>query len=362
MGTTLDIAEKDNWLKKGKEPFLIAGPCSAENRDQVLETGRLLAKIPHLSMIRAGVWKPRTRPDIFEGVGEPALQWLQELKQETGLKTCVEVATPEHIDLALKYNIDVLWIGARTTVNPFSVQTLADSLKGVDIPVMVKNPLHPDLKLWIGALERINNAGITKLAAIHRGFYTYDNKPFRNLPMWEIPIELKRIIPELTLICDPSHISGKRSLIQSVAQRALDLSFDGLMIESHFNPNIALTDASQQLTPLDLKKLIENLVIRNEYGSTDFENLLEKLRFEVDHLDHELLNILSQRNEKTKQIGEYKKQNNITVLQIARLRKMIQERLDYGKNLELDNSFILKLLQLIHKESIRVQTDIMQQK
>jgi len=226
MGTTLDIAEKDNWLKKGKEPFLIAGPCSAENRDQVLETGRLLAKIPHLSMIRAGVWKPRTRPDIFEGVGEPALQWLQELKQETGLKTCVEVATPEHIDLALKYNIDVLWIGARTTVNPFSVQTLADSLKGVDIPVMVKNPLHPDLKLWIGALERINNAGITKLAAIHRGFYTYDNKPFRNLPMWEIPIELKRIIPELTLICDPSHISGKRSLIQSVAQRALDLSFD----------------------------------------------------------------------------------------------------------------------------------------
>lgn len=362
MGTTLDIRENDNWLKKGKEPFLIAGPCSAENRDQVLETGRLLAKIPHLTMIRAGVWKPRTRPDIFEGIGEPALHWLQELKQETGLKTCVEVATPEHIDLALNYNVDVLWIGARTTVNPFSVQTLADSLKGVDIPVMVKNPLHPDLKLWIGALERINNAGIDKLAAIHRGFYTYDNKPFRNLPMWEIPIEMKRIIPELPLICDPSHISGKRSLIQSVAQRALDLSFDGLMIESHFDPSIALTDASQQLTPLDLKVLIENLVIRKEYGSSDFENLLEKLRFEVDHLDHELLNILSQRNEKTKQIGDYKKQNNITVLQISRLRKMIQERLDYGNNLELDNNFILKLLQLIHKESIRVQTDIMQEK
>lgn len=362
MGTTLQINEQNNWLKKGDEPFLIAGPCSAENREQVLNTGRLLAQIPQLSMIRAGIWKPRTRPDIFEGIGEPALEWLQELKKETGLKTCIEVATPEHIELALKSNVDVLWIGARTTVNPFSVQTLADSLQGVDIPVMVKNPLHPDLKLWIGALERLNNAGIDKLAAIHRGFYTYDNKPFRNLPMWEIPIELKRIIPELPLICDPSHISGKRALIQSVAQRALDLSFDGLMIESHFDPSIALTDAAQQLTPSSLKKLIDDLVIRKEYGSSDFENLLEKLRFDVDHLDHELLNILSQRNEKTKQIGDYKKQNNITVLQISRLRKMIQERLDYSNNLELDNNFVLKLLQLIHKESIRVQTDIMQEK
>jgi chorismate mutase len=362
MGTTLQIKEQENWLGQAKEPFVIAGPCSAENRDQLLNTGRLLADISKVTMIRAGVWKPRTRPDIFEGVGEPALEWLLELKKETGLKTCVEVATPEHVSLALKYDVDVLWIGARTTANPFSVQTLADSLKGIDIPVMVKNPLHPDLKLWIGALERINNAGINKLAAIHRGFYTYDNKPFRNLPMWEIPIELKRIIPELPLICDPSHISGKRSLIQSVAQRALDLSFDGLMIESHFDPSIALTDAAQQLTPERLKVLIDNLIIRKEYGSSDFENLLEKLRFDVDNLDHELLNILSLRNEKTKQIGEYKKQNNITVLQISRLRKMIQERLNYGKNLELDNNYILKLLQLIHKESIRVQTDIMQEK
>lgn len=362
MGTTLQITEQDNWLKRGNNPFLIAGPCSAENREQVLKTGRLLAQIPQLSMIRAGIWKPRTRPDIFEGIGEPALEWLLELKHETGLKTCVEVANSEHIDLALKYNVDMLWIGARTTVNPFSVQTLADSLRGVDIPVMVKNPLHPDLKLWIGALERLNNAGIDKLAAIHRGFYTYDNKPFRNLPMWEIPIELKRIVPELPIICDPSHISGKRALIESVAQRALDLSFDGLMIESHFDPSIALTDAAQQLTPAGLKELINNLIIRKEYGSSDFENLLEKLRFEVDNLDHELLDILSKRNEKTKQIGEYKKQNNITVLQISRLRKMIQERLDYGNNLELDSNFVLKILQLIHKDSVRVQTDIMQEK
>lgn len=361
MGTTLQLNEQDNWLKKGNKPVLIAGPCSAETREQVLATGRQLATIPQLSMIRAGVWKPRTRPDIFEGIGEAALEWLWELKQETNLKICVEVATPEHIELALKYNVDVLWIGARTTVNPFSVQTLADSLKGVDIPVMVKNPIHPDLKLWIGALERINNAGIDKLAAIHRGFYTYDNKPFRNLPMWEIPVELKRIIPQLPIICDPSHISGKRSLIQSVAQRALDLSFDGLMIESHYNPNIALTDAEQQITPDILHQIIDNLVIRKEYGSSDFENILEKLRFEMDFLDHELLSILSLRNEKTKQIGEYKKQNNITVLQISRLRKMIQERLDYGNNLELDNNFVLKILQLIHKESIRIQTDIMQE-
>ncbi len=362
MGTTLQVKEQENWLNKTNEPILIAGPCSAENREQVLETGKQLAKIPQLTVLRAGIWKPRTRPDIFEGIGEPALEWLLEVKKETGLKTCVEVATPEHIVLALKYQVDILWIGARTTANPFSIQTLADSLKGVDIPVMIKNPLHPDLKLWIGALERINNAGIDKLAAIHRGFYTYDNKPFRNLPMWEIPIELKRIVPELPLICDPSHISGKRSLLQSVSQRALDLSFDGLMIESHYNPSLALTDADQQLTPENLHTLINNLVIRKEYGSSDFENLLEKLRFEVDNLDHELLNILSQRNEKTKQIGEYKKLNNITVLQISRLRKMIQERLKYGNNLELDNNFILKLLQLIHKESIRVQTDIMQSK
>jgi chorismate mutase len=312
-------------------------------------------------MIRAGIWKPRTRPDIFEGVGEIGLQWLLELKKETGLLTCVEVATPEHIQLALKYNVDVLWIGARTTVNPFSVQTLADELNGIDIPVMVKNPLHPDLKLWVGTLERINNAGITKLAAIHRGFYTYDNKPFRNLPMWENPIELKRTIPDLAVICDPSHICGKRELLQNTSQKALDLSMDGLMIESHYNPDIAITDANQQLTPADLEVLINNLILRKEYGNQEFENLLEKLRYEIDLIDHELLAILSRRNEKTKQIGDYKKTNNITVLQIDRLRKMIQERINFGEELDLDSNYILKLLQLVHKESIRVQTNIMQE-
>lgn len=361
MGTTLKVKPLKDWIDLGDKPLIISGPCSAESYDQLMRTGKELAKIDQVKIIRAGIWKPRTRPEIFEGVGETALEWLLELKKETSLKTCVEVATPEHIELALKYQVDVLWIGARTTVNPFSVQILADVLKGVDIPVMVKNPLHPDLKLWVGALERINNAGITKLAAIHRGFYTYDNKPFRNLPMWEIPIELKRLIPSLPIIVDPSHICGNRTLLASVAQRALDLSMDGLMFESHYNPDIALTDAEQQLTPKNLELLLSNLVVRKEYGNQDFENILEKLRHEIDLMDHELLSILSRREEKTKQIGVYKKTNNITVLQIDRLRKMIQERLDYGEKLGLDYAFILKLLQLVHKDSIRVQTDIMQE-
>jgi chorismate mutase len=361
MGTTLNVLALDEWIDIKEKPFLISGPCSAENREQLINTGLALAKEGKINIFRAGIWKPRTRPDGFEGVGEKGLQWLLELKKQTGLKTCVEVATPEHIQLALKYEVDILWIGARTTVNPFSVQILADTLKGVDIPVMVKNPLHPDLKLWIGALERINNAGITKLAAIHRGFYTYDNKPFRNLPMWEIPIELKRIIPNMPIICDPSHISGKRELLSGVAQKALDLSMDGLMIESHINPEIALTDAEQQITPKNLSKLVDELVIRKEFGSVEFENLLEKLRFEMDQLDHELLTILSRRNEKTIQIGEYKKENNITVLQIGRLRRMMQERLEFAKSLELDSAYVSKLLQQIHKESIRIQTNIMQE-
>jgi len=360
MGTILDVESLENWVETKNKPLIIGGPCSAESREQLLSTGRAIAKTNNVDVIRAGIWKPRTRPDAFEGVGEKGLEWLLELKKETGLKTTVEVATPEHIESALKYEVDILWIGARTTVNPFSVQTLADTLKGVDIPVMVKNPLHPDLKLWIGALERINNAGITKLAAIHRGFYTYDNKPFRNLPMWEIPIELKRMIPSLPIICDPSHISGKRDLLANVSQRAMDLSMDGLMIESHINPEIALTDAEQQITPEVLAVLIDELVIRKEFGSQEFENILEKLRFEMDNIDHELLSLLNKRNDKTKLIGEYKKENDITVLQIGRLRRMMEERLTFANSLDLDKTYISKLLQLMHKESIRIQTNIMQ--
>ncbi|MCK5847105.1 MAG: bifunctional 3-deoxy-7-phosphoheptulonate synthase/chorismate mutase type II [Bacteroidales bacterium] len=362
MGTDLNISKTHQWLSNSDQPTIISGPCSAESREQMLRTGLDLAKDKRINILRAGIWKPRTRPDIFEGVGEQGLEWLKELKDITGLKTCVEVATPEHIDMALNWGVDILWIGARTTVNPFSVQILADALKGTDSAVMIKNPLNPDLKLWIGAFERMNNAGITKLAGIHRGFHAYDNKPYRNLPMWEIPIELKRILPNLPVICDPSHISGKRELLHSVSQKALDLSFDGLMIESHYNPDIALTDAKQQLTPKALAEMLDKLVIRDEFGTEDFEQILTVLRHEIDDMDHELFNILSRRNEKTQLIGKYKKENNITVLQLERLRLMMKDRINYGEELGMDKTFINKLLMLVHKESIRIQTNIMQDK
>ena len=359
MGTKLDILPIDKWFNTNGKPLIISGPCSAESEEQLLNTGRELAKISEVKIIRAGIWKPRTRPDIFEGVGEIGLKWLIKLKEETGLKTCVEVATPQHIDACLKNDIDILWVGARTTANPFSIQELADNLKGVDIPIMVKNPLHPDLKLWIGALERFNQVGITKLAAIHRGFYTYEKTPFRNLPMWEIPIELKRLVPNIAVITDPSHICGNRELLQSVSQKAMDLAMDGLMLESHINPSVALTDASQQLEPKDLKILLNNLVHRQEFGTEDFENLLEKLRFDIDHIDQELLTILTRRMHKIEEIGYYKKENNITVLQMDRLRQMMLSRLKVGKDLGLDSKFVLKLLQLVHKDSIQIQTKIM---
>ena len=362
MGTRLNITDSNQWLAKDDSPVIISGPCSAESRDQMLTTCNDIAKDKRVSILRAGIWKPRTRPDIFEGIGEIGLEWLKEAKDNTGLKTCVEVATAEHIEAALKWDVDILWIGARTTVNPFSVQILADVLKGTDIPVMIKNPLNPDLKLWIGAFERMNNAGITKLAGIHRGFHAYDNKPYRNLPMWEIPIELKRILPNLPVICDPSHISGKRELLKAVSQKALDLSFDGLMIESHYNPDIALTDAMQQLTPTALKTMLDDLIIRDEFGTEDFELKIEALRLDIDDMDHELFNILKRRNDKTKLIGQYKKENNITVLQLDRLRIMMQERIKYGDELGIDSGFINKLLMIIHKESIRIQTNIMQDK
>jgi chorismate mutase len=359
MGTNLNILPIDEWFDTKGKPLIISGPCSAETEEQVLSTGRALAKIPEVKMIRAGIWKPRTRPDIFEGVGEVGLQWLKKLKQETGLKTCVEVANPQHVEACLANDVDVLWVGARTTANPFSVQELADTLKGIDIPVMVKNPLHPDLKLWIGALERFSQAGINKLVAIHRGFYTYEKTPFRNLPMWEIPIELKRIVPNLAVITDPSHICGNRELLQGISQKAMDLAMDGLMLESHINPAEALTDASQQLEPKGLQILLDNLVLRQEFGTEDFESLLEKLRFEIDHIDLELLTILTRRLHKIEEIGYYKKENNITVLQMDRLRHMMKSRLKMGKELGLDNKFVLKLLQLVHKDSIQVQTKIM---
>lgn len=358
MSLQLDIGQFHPQCQKG-EPFVIAGPCSAESREQVLDAAAQLSVHPQVTMFRAGIWKPRTRPNAFEGIGEEGLKWLTEVQELYALDVVVEVAKPEHIEACLAHGIRSVWIGARTTANPFSVQELAEAMIGKDLRVLVKNPLHPDLNLWIGAIERIHKAGIRKLAAVHRGFYTYENKPFRNLPMWEIPIELKRLIPDLPVFCDPSHISGDRNLLYGISQKACDLAFDGLMIESHPDPEKALTDAAQQIKPGDLAEMLDQLVVRQEFGNQDFENRLEELRFDINNIDHELLTILARRMQKTREIGEYKKENNITVLQIERLRSMVLNRLKTGKELGLDKLFVSRLLQLVHKESIQIQTQIM---
>ncbi len=340
-------------------PAVIAGPCSAETEQQVMEAAQQIASIPQVSMFRAGVWKPRTRPGDFEGVGEKGLQWLQKVKHATGLSVMTEVAQPWHVEKALSYNIDMLWIGARTVVNPFSVQELADALKGVDIPVMVKNPVTPDLGLWIGALERINKAGVRRLAAIHRGFYLFERSPYRNAPMWEIPIELKRQYPELPLICDPSHITGDKEYLAEISQKALDLAMDGLMIESHCHPDKALTDIKQQITPQRLEELLHSLKQRSESGSVDFQNKLQSLRSEIDKLDTELLDVMAKRMHLVNEIGEYKKDNNITIFQLKRWNEIVSHRLQFGKGRGLNEDFLLNLLKMIHKESIRLQNRIL---
>lgn len=358
MSNTLFVNPLDSWIKTDNQPLIISGPCSAESEKQMLETAKELVKINSVKLFRAGVWKPRTRPNMFEGNGEKALKWLQLVKKETGLKTMVEVANPAHVELALKYEIDVLWLGARTVVNPFSVQEIANALTGVDIPVMVKNPLNPDLSLWVGALERINDAGIRNLAAIHRGFDFFKKSAFRNAPMWEIPIELKRLYPSLPIITDPSHITGKRSLLAEIAQKAFDLEMDGLMIESHYKPDEALTDAKQQITPTVLQELLGKLIIRERKGDFAFETKLEEYRSEIDKLDAEMIDILARRLDIIDSIGRYKKENNITILQLKRWSNILQERLENGKNLGMDPEFLIKILELVHKESIVRQTKI----
>jgi len=361
MSPSPRINDLIQWLPQEAEPFVIAGPCSAESREQVLETGRQLARLSQVKVFRAGIWKPRTRPDGFEGAGEEGLKWMRELKAETGLQLTTEVANPQHIELALKYEIDMFWIGARTVVNPFSVQELAEALKGVDVPILVKNPLTPDIKLWMGALERIHKAGINKLAAIHRGFHYYKQSPYRNAPMWEIPIELRRLLPTIPVITDISHITGRRDLLQSVAQKSLDLETNGLMIESHVDPENALTDADQQISPADLEKLLAVLIVRERTGSIDFQHKLEELRTEIDKLDGELMQLLARRMEVVGEIGAYKKENNITILQLKRWKHIIEDRLAIGTNLGLDRDFLLLLLELVHETSIKLQTKIFNQ-
>lgn len=339
-------------------PLIIAGPCSIESEEQILATALALTQIPEVTMLRGGVWKPRTRPEAFEGRGEEGLVWLREAKRETGLPIATEVATPAHVELALKYEVDVLWIGARTVVNPFSVQALADALKGVDVPVFIKNPVSPDLKLWLGAFERFQKAGVNRLAAIHRGFSYYMESPYRNFPMWEIPIELKQRL-NVPLITDVSHICGNRTLLQSTAQKALDLATDGLMIECHNHPDAALTDAKQQITPEELKQLLSNLTFRSN-NSGSVERDLANLRGEIDDIDGELLQLLARRMEVSAQIGEYKKSNNVAVVQMDRWKKILADHVATGADMGLSSELITKIFEAIHQASIERQSSILE--
>jgi chorismate mutase len=359
MNVSFNIQTLDSWLPSDSKPLIISGPCSAETEEQVMETAIQLSKIPQVKVFRSGIWKPRTRPHGFEGMGETALRWLQQVKAETGLFTTIEVATPKHVELALKYGVDILWIGARTVVNPFSVNEVTEAMKGIDNPVMVKNPISPDLNLWIGGLERLNNAGVKKIAAIHRGFYFFVKSPYRNAPMWEVPIELKRRFPELPIFVDPSHISGNRLMIEEITQKALDLEMNGLMIESHINPAQALSDAEQQITPKTLQGIVDRLKVRKEKGGVAFESKLEELRSEIDKIDAELLEILARRLDFVSEIGNYKKENNITILQLKRWQNIIRERLADGTSRGMSEEFLRQMLELVHNESIRIQNEIM---
>ncbi len=356
----LNIIPLKDWFPNYSKPGLIAGPCSAESEEQLLETAKSIATFYPNAIFRAGIWKPRTRPNTFEGVGDIGLEWMKLVKQQTRLLTATEVATADHVEKSLKAGIDILWIGARTTVNPFSVQEIADALKGVDIPVFVKNPMYPDLQLWLGALERVNNAGIKKLAAIHRGFHSYDNGPFRNSPKWELAIELKATCPELPVFCDPSHIGGTPELIPYLSQKAMDMDMDGLMIETHRNPSLALSDAKQQVTPFELKEIISDLQIRSaSVENLELQSKLEELRCLIQKLDNELLELLAKRMAVSTQIGEYKRDNNVTILQVTHWKKLIERSLSNADAMGLPKDFIKGLYQLIHDESIRRQTDVM---
>lgn len=348
------------WIFDPKIPLIIAGPCSAESEEQVIKTAKLLSANKMVKVFRAGIWKPRTRPSSFEGVGKAGLPWLLRVKRETGLMTSVEVAKAEHVELALEHEVDVLWIGARTTVSPFSVQEIADALRGSEVQVMVKNPINADLALWIGALERVANAGINKLMAVHRGFSNSAKTRYRNPPMWKIPIELKRILPELPILCDPSHMSGKREMIEEVCQKAMDLDMDGLMIECHHHPDIALSDSSQQVTPGRLDSILNNLSYRCSRSSNkDFDLQLEELREKIDFIDHEIIEYLHLRKRISEKIGKGKAKNNITALQVSRMDTLLKRRMELGTRIGLRPEYIKEIYNTIHEESIKIQTDIM---
>ncbi|MDR1406860.1 MAG: bifunctional 3-deoxy-7-phosphoheptulonate synthase/chorismate mutase type II [Tannerella sp.] len=334
-----------------QRPVVIAGPCSAETEEQVLETARSLSG-KGIMIFRAGIWKPRTKPGGFEGVGTEGLRWLKKVKEETGMYVTTEVATRDHVFEALKAGVDILWIGARTSANPFAVQEVADALKGVDIPVLIKNPVNPDLDLWIGAIQRLYGAGIHRLGVIHRGFSSYDKKIYRNLPLWHIPIELRRRYPALPILCDPSHIGGKRELIAPLCQQAMDLNFDGLIVESHCRPDEAWSDAAQQITPDVLDYVLNLLVIRESTQTT--ENL-HVLRRQIDAIDESLLELLAKRMRVSREIGICKKEHNMPILQTPRYGEILENRTKAGASMDLNPDFVEKMLKLIHEESVAQQ-------
>ena len=351
--TPLNLTDQDN-----KRPIVIAGPCSAETEEQVMNTATQLSK-KGIKLFRAGIWKPRTKPGGFEGVGEPGLAWLQQVQKETGMKVCTEVATHAHVEACLKAGVDLLWIGARTVANPFAMQEIADTLKGVDIPILVKNPVNPDLELWIGALQRINQAGIKKLGAIHRGFSSFDKKIYRNLPMWQIPSELHRRLPQLPIICDPSHIGGRRDLIAPLCQQAMDLGFDGLIVESHCSPDDAWSDAKQQVTPEILDYILSLLVVRDEHYSTEG---LHQLRGQIDELDNQLMDLLAKRMRVCREIGTYKKEHNMTIVQTNRYNEILDKRGAQASLCGMSPEFAAQIFEHIHEESVRQQLEILNQK
>ena len=348
--------DPDTWFSHPSQPLVMAGPCSVESEEQLFATAKGLSQVPQVGLLRGGVWKPRTRPDAFEGTGEAGLAWLKEAGRVTGLPVATEVATPAHVELALRYGIDVLWIGARTVVNPFSVQQLAEVLQGVDVPVFVKNPVSPDVKLWVGAFERLSKAGLKRLAGIHRGFHYYKESPYRNFPMWEIPIELKRLL-DVPVLTDISHICGRRDLLQRVAQLSADLAFDGLMVECHANPDAALTDAQQQITPSALADLLNALLPRSKQ-SLGTPQVLSALRGEIDDVDDALLQLLARRMEIATRIGAYKRQEGMAVVQMDRWKAILSEHIALGKELGLDPDLVQAVFEAIHQASIRRQSDL----
>ena len=355
--TTHQSAVQAAWNKR---PLIISGPCSAETEEQVIETAERLAKTGKVDLLRAGIWKPRTKPGMFEGIGAKGLPWLQKAKKLTGLPTTVEVATGKQVEDALTFDVDVLWIGARTTVNPFSVQEVADALRGVDVPVLIKNPINPDLELWQGAVERVARAGIKQIGLIHRGFSSYGNTEFRNAPMWHLAIEMKRRMPGMPIINDPSHICGRRDILQATAQKAIDLDFDGLMIESHIDPDNAWSDAKQQITPERLAEMLSAISWRKEdVSSESYHAALDKLREQINHIDDELMQLISQRMSIAEKIGEYKRNNNVTILQSTRWNEVLDKALMKAGKVGLSEEFITRYMDAIHMESINRQNKIM---